>query len=101
MRRGNYIPFALGKGATTLHLQCLLFLPRMHKNGQICDKHKYFTMYQIYILLVCFTPCVFKYLVCKIFGQGQSSCSTGYAQPSVALSPSCSLQINPVPAGGG
>lgn len=29
MRQVKYIPFVLGKGATTLHLQCLLFLECM------------------------------------------------------------------------
>lgn len=61
IRRGKYIPFVLGERATTLHLQCLLLVPRKHANGQTYSKHKYFPLYHICILLVCVTPCVFEY----------------------------------------
>lgn len=37
-RRGKYILFVLGKGATILPLQCFLFVPRMHEYGQTYNK---------------------------------------------------------------
>lgn len=63
MRRGKYILFVLGKGATILPLQRLLFVPKMCEYGKIFNKQ---ILYQICMIFFCFTPCMFKYSSCRI-----------------------------------
>lgn len=100
MRRGKYILFVLGRRATILPLQCLLFAPEMCEYGQTYNKQLLYLVPNLRPLGLAY-PLHLQILILQDLRMwwGLSSCSMDSSQPSMTLSPHCHPQTSTVPVG--